>query len=148
MPILIMATTLSCFVNFLGSIYMAEKKSIMSMVTALAGAATNLILNLILIRLIGANGAAIATVAAFAVVFISRAINTRKYVKVDFKPPLMIVEFLLIVVQCVVMLMLERGIVMYAVETAIFVTMLVLNYKPIKELVTLILNKFLKRKSA
>ena len=144
-PILIMATTISCFVNFLGSIYMAEKKSVMSMFTALAGAATNLILNLILIRIIGANGAAIATVAAFAVVFVSRAINTRKYVRVEFNPPLMIVEFLLLAVQCVVMLLMGGGIVMYAIEAVVFLAMLVLNRNPIKELAGLIINKFLKR---
>ncbi len=146
-PILIMATTISCFVNFLGSIYMAEKKSMMSMVTALAGAVTNLALNLILIRLIGANGAAIATVAAFAVVFISRAVNTRKFVKVDFKAPLMIAELLILVVQCAVMLALKSGIVMYGIEAVLFVVMLDLNIKPIKELLNLILGKFLHRRS-
>ena len=143
--ILIMATTISCFVNFLGSIYMAEKKSVMSMVTALAGAATNVVLNLLMIPKIGAYGAAIATVAAFAVVFISRAVNTRKYVKVDFKPPLMVLEFLLLIVQCVIMLKLEKGTVMYIVEAGLFLLMLALNFKPIKELLTLLLGKFLKR---
>lgn len=147
-PILIMATTISCFVNFLGSIYMAEKKSIMSMVTALAGAGTNLFLNLILIKLIGANGAAIATVAAFAVVFISRAFNTRKYVKVDFKPPLMLVEFVILVAQCTVMLVFKSGAVMYIVEAVLLAIMVIFNRKPITELVNLILEKFLKRKKA
>lgn len=143
--ILIMATTISCFVNFLGSIYMAEKKSIMSMVTALAGAATNVVLNFLLIPKIGAYGAAIATVTAFAVVFISRALNTRKYVKVDFKPHFLVSEFLILVVQCCVMLKLEKGVLMYAIEGALFVLMLVLNIKPIKELINLILGKFLHR---
>lgn len=147
-PILIMATTISCFVNFLGSIYMAEKKSVMSMVTALAGALTNVVLNLLLIRLIGANGAAIATVAAFAVVFISRAANTRKYVKVDFKAPLMVAEFLILVVQCGVMLMVPTSFVMYAAEGVLFLVMLALNFRPIMELVSLILGKFLHRSKA
>lgn len=49
MPVLIISTVFSCLVNFLASIYMAEKKNIMAMVTALTGAVTNVVLNLILI---------------------------------------------------------------------------------------------------
>ncbi len=37
-PFLVMSTTFSCFVTFLGSVYMVEKKSIISLVTTLVGA--------------------------------------------------------------------------------------------------------------
>ncbi len=144
-PILIIATSFSCFVNFLGSIYMAEKKSIMAMVTALAGAGTNVVLNLILIPAIGASGAAIATVAAFIVVFILRAVHTRKYIKVELNPPLLTLQTLILIAQCGVMLYLKTGTVMYAVEIALFLIMAALNYNPIKELVTLLFHKFLKK---
>ncbi|MBQ7739947.1 MAG: polysaccharide biosynthesis C-terminal domain-containing protein [Eubacterium sp.] len=145
-PILVMATTMSCFVNFLGSIYMAEKKSVMAMVTALAGAATNVVLNLILIPRMGANGAAIATVAAFMMVFVSRVFNTKKYVNVKFNAPFMALEMGILIAQCVVMIKLETGILMYAIEAALAVLMLGINYKSIYELVDLLLIKFLKRK--
>lgn len=83
-PILIIATTYSCVVNFLASIYMAEKKNVMSLVTAMSGAITNFVLNLVFIPRIGANGAALATVCAFLVVFVTRAIDTRRFIKIDF----------------------------------------------------------------
>lgn len=144
-PILIIATTYSCIVNFLASVYMAEKKSVMALLTALSGAVTNIILNLVFIPKLGANGAALATVCAFLVVFVTRGTNTRRYIKIDFKLPLMAVETLILATQSILMLKLQGGVVLYVVQGALFVLMLVFNLKPIKELVTLILGKFLKK---
>lgn len=144
-PILIISTTLSCFVNFLASVYMASKKTFMSMLTALAGAVTNFVLNLILIPKMGANGATIATVSAFIVVFVLRAINTRQYVKIDFKAPVMTLEIIILAIQSAVMIIMKSGAVMYAIEIALFVIMLVFNFKPVKELINLLIGKFLKK---
>ena len=144
-PVLIIATTLSCLVNFLASVYMAEKKSVMAMVTALSGALTNIVLNLVLIPLIGALGAAIATIAAFAVVFVFRGSNTRKYIKIKFNAPLIAVEVAILVAQCVVMLWLKSGIYMYLAEAALFGAMLLVNIKPIKELSQKLFGKLLRR---
>ncbi len=144
-PILIMATTISCHVNFLASVYMAEKKNIMAMVTALSGAATNVILNLILIKSIGALGAAIATLVSFIVVFVTRGYDTKRFIKINYKTPVVIAELLILAAQSAVMLIMKLGVVMYAVEAVLLVLMLVLNFKPIKELLTLIIGKFLKK---
>ncbi|HIY33914.1 MAG TPA: oligosaccharide flippase family protein [Candidatus Eubacterium faecigallinarum] len=144
-PILIIATTYSCIVNFLASVYMAEKKSLMSLVTAMTGTVTNIVLNLILIPKLGATGAAIATVTAFVVVFITRAINTRKYIKINFKLPLMIIETVLLVVQTFLMLYFKEGVLLYVAESVLLAVMLLLNIKPITELAKLIFTKFLKR---
>lgn len=144
-PILIIATTYSCIVNFLASVYMAEKKSLMSLVTAMTGTVTNIVLNLILIPKLGATGAAIATVTAFVVVFITRAINTRKYIKINFKLPLMIIETVLLVVQTFLMLYFKEGALLYVAESVLLVVMLLLNIKPITELAKLIFTKFLRR---
>lgn len=144
-PILIIATTYSCIVNFLASVYMAEKKSLMSLLTAMTGTVTNIVLNLILIPKLGATGAAIATVTAFVVVFITRAINTRKYIKINFKLPLMIIETVLLVVQTFLMLYFKEGVLLYVAESVLLAVMLLLNIKPITELAKLIFTKFLKR---
>ncbi len=145
-PVLVMATSMSCLVNFLASVYMAEKKSIMAMVTALTGAVANVVLNLILIPRMGAIGAAVATVISFIVVFVTRGMNTRRYIKIKFKTPLIAAEFAVLAAQCVVMLVMKSGVKMYIIEAALVVVMLVLNNKPLKELVDLLLEKFLKRK--
>ena len=144
-PILIIATTYSCIVNFLASVYMAEKKSVMSLLTASSGAVTNIVLNFVFIPIMGANGAALATVCAFLVVFATRGLNTRKYIKINFKLPLIITETVILVGQSALILYYQKGVVLYAVEAVLFAVMLVLNIKPIKELATLVLGRFLKR---
>ena len=144
-PILIIATTYSCIVNFLASVYMAEKKSVMSLLTASSGAVTNIVLNFVFIPIMGANGAALATVCAFLVVFATRGLNTRKYIKINFKLPLMITETVILVGQSALILYYQKGVVLYAVEAVLFAVMLVLNINPIKELATLVLGRFLKR---
>ena len=145
-PILIIATTYSCIVNFLASIYMAEKKNVMSLVTAMSGAITNFVLNLVFIPRIGANGAALATVCAFLVVFVTRAIDTRRFIKIDFKLPVLLGETAVLVTQSILLLKYDGTIWVYIIEVLLVVVMLLLNLKPIKELVNLILAKFLKKR--
>lgn len=144
-PILILATTYSCIVNFLASVYMAEKKSLMALLTASSGAVTNIVLNFLFIPKIGANGAAIATVCAFLVVFITRGANTRKYIKINFQLPIMIIETIILIIQSALMLWLKNGVILYVVQAVLFALMLLLNIRPVKELFELIVNKFLKR---
>lgn len=146
-PVLIIATSFSCLVNFLASVYMAEKKSFMGMVTAMSGAVTNIVLNLILIPAMGATGAAVATVAAYVVVLVFRMFNTHKYIKIDFKPVALVGQALILVAQCIVMLNVNNDVVMYGIEAVLIALMLVFNFKPIKELVTLILGKYLHKKA-
>ena len=124
---------------------MASKKTVMGMVTAFAGAITNVVLNLILIPRMGPSGAAVATVTAFIVVFITRAIDTKKYVNINFSTPAMVTEVVILAAQAAVMIFMQSGIAMYAIELALLVVMLVFNYKPIKELVVLLADKFLKK---
>lgn len=144
-PILILATTYSCIVNFLASVYMAEKKSLMALLTASSGAVTNIVLNFLFIPKIGANGAAIATVCAFLVVFITRGANTRKYIKINFQLPIMIIETIILIIQSALMLWLKNGVILYVVQAVLFALMMLLNIRPVKELFELIVNKFLKR---
>lgn len=146
-PILIIATTYSCIVNFLASVYMAEKKSLMALLTASSGAVTNIILNLIFIPRMGANGAALATVCAFLVVFTTRGLNTRKYIKIRFKLPRMIAQTVILITQSILMLTVTNNILLYIVEILLVALMLLLNVRPIRELTGLILGKFLRRGS-
>ena len=85
-PLLTFATVFSSFDNFLNSIYMAEKRSGLSLATMAVGAVLNLILNGLLIPLWGVQGAAFATFFSYFVVFVLRAINTRGLIRVDFAP--------------------------------------------------------------
>ena len=71
----------SSLVSFLGSVYMVEKNSMRTFLTAMVGAVLNIILNLILIPgPLGIQGAAIATCASYLVVFLIRAADVRRFI--------------------------------------------------------------------
>ena len=76
-PILIYSTVFSCFTTFMGSIYIATKKSKRSLFTSLISGVVNVGLNLILIPRIGLYGPAISTVVAYFTVFVARAFDSR-----------------------------------------------------------------------
>lgn len=76
-PVLIFATVFISFVTFLGNIYLAEKKNVATLLTTLVGAVLNLILNYFLIKQMGAQGAAVATLISYVAVFIIRAVDIK-----------------------------------------------------------------------
>lgn len=82
-PLLVISMVFTCIVNFLGSIYMVEKKSIRSLLTALVSAVVNVVLNLLWIPKYGVNGAAAATLVCYLVVFLIRMIDTRRYIRIQ-----------------------------------------------------------------
>ena len=82
-PLLVIAMVFTCIVNFLGSIYMVEKKSVRSLVTAAISAAINVVLNLWWIPSYGVNGAAAATLVCYVAVFVIRLVDTRRYIRIQ-----------------------------------------------------------------
>ena len=92
------------FVSFLGSIYVVSKKTVWSFVTSLAGALLNVVLNLLLIPVIGAVGAAIATLASFVLVFVLRIITTSKITSFNMHLSRLMLNSLLLGVQCFVIM--------------------------------------------
>lgn len=149
-PILIISTIFSCLVNFLASVYMAEKKNTMSMATALAGAVISVGLNLLLIPKIGIYGAAIATLCSFLLVFVLRAIDTKRFVKIRFSALQMVVNLVILGTQSALMLFWDRistsQILLYGIEVVLTLAMVIINGKPLVEIVTLLAGRFLKKK--
>ncbi|MDD4714953.1 MAG: oligosaccharide flippase family protein [Oscillospiraceae bacterium] len=103
-PFLVMATSFSCFVTFLGSIYMVKKKSVMTMITTVAAAGMNIGLNFVLIPIYGADGAAFSTFISYFTVFIIRAFHTRSLIKIEWNVFKQVVNTLLLLAQCLVMI--------------------------------------------
>lgn len=146
-PILVIATTFSCLVNFYASVYMAEKKSMLSMITAASGAVVNIVLNLILIPKFAAYGAAIATAVSFVTVFILRVINTKKFVNIKIDVKSFLPSVLLMLSGSVVMLSEVGGQwVSFGVTLAISALVVIINFKSVKDIITLLLGKFIKKR--
>ena len=103
-PILTVAMVFSALSAFFGSVYFCEKKSVMSMLTAMSGAVINVALNFLLIPKHGAMGAAVATMISYLATFLIRAYDTGKYVKFRQYPLRVCVNLLLLLGMSVVML--------------------------------------------
>ena len=128
-PMLVLATAFSSLVSFMGSVYFVEKKSVLSMLTALMGAVINVILNFIMIPDHGAMGAAVATFISYLAVYIVRAYDTRSYVRFKLHTPLLCVNTVLISLQMLVMYSNIRY--NYYIQLAILLTLAVINVKGI-----------------
>ena len=103
-PLLTLATLFNCFNQFLNSIYMVEKRSTLSLYTMLAGAVANCGLNWVLIPVMGPNGATLASLLSYFLVFVLRAINTRGLMPMNFSVARLAVNCTLIGVETVCML--------------------------------------------
>lgn len=75
-PMLTIAATFTCLNLFLNSVYMVYKRSTLSLMTMLAGAVTNLILNWLFIRTWGPVGATAASMISLFIVFLLRVRST------------------------------------------------------------------------
>lgn len=141
-PILVLATVYACLTNFLGSIYMVEKKSVLSLATTTVGAVANLALNFLLIPKLGVNGAAVATFTSYFIVFLLRVRDTKRFIRIRLRGLRLAVNTLLILLQCWLMLLEVPLWVLW--ESLLLVLILLLNAQDI----LLGLKKLLSRGSA
>ena len=103
-PMLTAAMVFSAFANFMGTVYVVEKRSKNSFLTTMFGAVANVVLTLVLIKTpLGIQGAAIATFASYLLVFVIRAINSYKYIPFKMHWPNVIINTVILVVQSVFM---------------------------------------------
>ena len=79
-PILTFATVFTALCTFLGSVYFASKRTMGSMLTALAGAVLNVVLNLLLIPRFDAMGASVATFVSYFAVCVLRLMTGRRLI--------------------------------------------------------------------
>ena len=83
-PLLLVSASFSAVGAYFGALYGALLKSMNSMATTVASALVNVAVGLILIPIFGLWGAVISIYASYFVLAISRLIDIRKYLRVDF----------------------------------------------------------------
>lgn len=132
-PILIYSSVLSCFVTFLGSIYLTSKRTKRSLVTSLVAGIVNIGLNVILIPRIGLFGPAISTVASYLAVFVIRAYDSRRIVPFDLDLPRLIVNNVLLIIMVLVNEAYSFGShrIVVVLLPVLFIMVLLINYKPL-----------------
>ena len=109
-PVMTLATTFGLLSTFLGSVYMLKLRSKNSMVTTVICAIANTTLNFILINVLaqqsdfmGAMGAGIATLLSYFALFLIRAIDTQRYLKIHWNIPKTVVSISILVIQMLTM---------------------------------------------
>ncbi len=144
MPVLIMATIFSSFSAFMASIYMVQKNGKANLYTMMAGAFTNIGLNLIMIPKLGAQGAAIATFISYLLVFVLRALGTRKFINISISPLFMALNVILMGALTFIMVNeVKNWLVISLVLTAVIVGY---NFMPLFRFAKSILKSLLRRK--
>lgn len=147
-PILTLATVFTCFNVFLGSVYIAEKKTKRSLATSLAAGIINIVLNLALIPKYGIYGAAGATLAAYGIVFFYRLADTRKLIAFDFSMAKIAVNSLLM---CAMMVLNQLGDGLdrwwvYGALIGLFLAVFALNIKDIMKIAAFIIPAKIRQK--
>lgn len=143
-PFLVIATTFSGLVSFTGSVYVVEKKSVLSLLTSMAGALSNVAMNIILIPRFGAMGAAVATAISYIIVFVIRMTNARSYVPFRINLWVLGTNIALVTVSSVFMTFLLPF--CYPVSAVCFAGLFVLNGLPILKIIRQKLFSLLKKK--
>lgn len=140
-PFLVLSVAFTCFSTFMGSVYVASKQSMRSMVTAGIGAAVNIVLNLILINLLEIQGAALAGFISFLIIFIVRAADTRKIVRMDLKLPKMLINSIFLLLMSGVIIFVKNTIPYYVLLSVLFAGILIINFKSTISAIKIILKK-------
>ncbi len=137
-PFLLLGAVFNGFALFEGALFAAAKKTKLILYTTLFGASINLSANFLLIQLIGALGAAIATMMGYFVTWLVRTLQVRKLVKLKLNWFREILVILLLSGQT--LLACNRG--HEWAQLVIFVTFIVLYFNYIRKIASPIINKF------
>ena len=132
-PFLLLGIVFSSFSSFLGTNYIAMKKTNGVFKTSIIGAIINIILNIITIPIIGINGAAISTMISFLVVWILRIKDTKEYVNISINKRGIVNTLFIIGIQISV-LFVEIKFDIF-IQLILFIIIILININYIKQLV-------------
>lgn len=99
--VLLISTMFNAMTSFLGSVFVAVKNSKIIAFTTIASAMVNVVLNILLIPGMGALGAAIATAATYAALWLVRLIMSKKYINIRVNLVKDVLAYVLLAVQVV-----------------------------------------------
>ncbi|MBR4949899.1 MAG: polysaccharide biosynthesis C-terminal domain-containing protein, partial [Clostridia bacterium] len=138
-PFLIIAMACSCLATFMGSVYVVEKKSVMSLVTTMTGAILNIIMNFILVPRFGANGAAFATFMSYLCVFVIRGVNTKRFISFNMHSVQVGINVAILIIQSFILIFEIKYWLL--IEIILVAAMLLINFKYLYQSIRTLLKK-------
>lgn len=138
-PFLTLASTCSCFNQFLNSVYVVNKKSSHSLWTMLSGAVSNCIMNYFFIKWWGPIGATFASFLGLGLVFTLRALDAHKMIGMSIHPARVAVNLGALMCEAFVLL---AGVPLYGLWTGLITAAIILyNFAGVWAMARLLLPK-------
>lgn len=140
-PFLTIAIVFGALTGYLGGFFTAVKDSKAYASSTIVGAVSNIVMNLALVPLIGALGAALATAVSYVEVWAVRLVQSKKYINLRINIVRDVASYILLVSQTLVLLVLPENGMMYSLQALIILLILALYKNDIALLVGKILKK-------
>lgn len=129
-PFLLLGIVFSSFSGFLGTNYIAAKRTSGVFKTSIIGAILNILVNLVLIPLIGLNGAALGTMFSFAIIWLLRVKDTKQFVNITINIKKLLLTLIIILIQ-IWILYIDFGFE-YLLGFGCFIIIILVNFYEIK----------------
>lgn len=129
-PFLLLGVVFSSFSGFLGTNYIAAKRTSGVFKTSILGAIVNIVLNIILIPIIGINGASIGTMLSFGVIWILRINDTKEFVSIKINVSKLLLTLSTIITQIFVLYI--NCDFDYFIQICLFTLMILINFNEFK----------------
>lgn len=136
-PFLLLGAVFSSFSGFLGTNYIAAKKTTGVFKTSVYGGIISFVLNFLMISTIGIVGAGISSMLSFMAMWILRLYDTRQFIEMKIKWKTFISNLVIIFIQTGVLILDFPVAVELTIGTILFLVLLVVNrnlWKIVKEL--------------
>lgn len=140
-PVLLIYIVFNTLSGTVGGVFGAAKDTRTIASTAIVGAFANIILNIVLVYLWGAEGAAIATVVSSIVIWLMRIHYSKKYVDISIDIKKHCLEYLILFIQVIAMTIIYVNMV-YVIQIVLFFILVLLNYKDINKMLFKVAEHF------
>ena len=140
-PFLVTAEIFSSLLTFMGSFYMVFKKNATVPLAIAVGAVANIILNYYFVPAHGPMGAAMATVCAYLLAYLIRAVDIRRLVDIDLRPLPCAVSFLILMIQTWVLFKTPEHSLLN--QCIMFLVMILVNLRPIMRVCLSLADRYL-----
>lgn len=115
-PWLAIAVVFGSMSGYIGGVFSAVKKSKIFAQTTMLGAVANVLMNLVLIPLMGAMGAAIATAVSYVIVWYVRYQCSKKYIRMRISLGKDLFAYLILSVQAIMVLVIHENKTLFLIQ--------------------------------
>lgn len=144
-PFLLLSVLFSSFSGFLGTSYIAAKKTKGVFKTSIIGGILGVILNFIFVPILGGVGAGIATMISFFVIWILRLFDTKKYIYITINIRHLILSLFIIFTQITILFLDINNLLELCFLFLCFLFLLKFSYKMILKIISIGVNKLINR---